>query len=165
MGVRASAQLDLAWPAQQHVPPGGYYLIYGNDGAGGAVDYDTPLTPPRRAWPDGEGKIGAGLGPAGSGPAGYGHGGVGAGNGPAGLGMAGFGAEWLALRTGEFNDGDWILAVVGFDAAGNRVTPGIEQSIAVAGTPAQPADNPEPSAWATGVLSVDFSLSPDDEAA
>ena len=163
MGVRASAQLGLYWPTQQHVPIDGHYLIYANAGAGGAVDYGTPLTPPARAWPDGEGKIGAGLGPAGYGPAGYGHGGAGAGSGPAGLGMAGIGADWLSLRTDEFDDGDWILAVAGFDAAGNRVTPGIEQPITVAGSPQEPEANPEPQTWTGGVLSVDFSLSPDDE--
>ncbi len=165
MSIVADAQVEVRWPQQQAVPLGGWYDIFG-DAKSGAVDYGTPLNPGRiPAWPDDNAKIGAGLGRAGMGVAGYGDGGMGAGLGGAGLGMAGFGAEVISYITGALADGTHTLAVVGFDPAGNKVTPAdLETEIAVAGVPAPPGV-PTATNYDNGsdTLTLNWALSPDDE--
>lgn len=162
--IIADAQVEVNWPQQQGVPLGGWYDVFG-DGKTGSVNYSSPLNADKiEAWPDDEAKIGAGLGRAGMGVAGYGDGGMGAGLGGAGLGMAGFGAEVMTYTTPELADGTHKLAVVGFDPAGNAVTPAdLEEEIAVAGVP-EPPGVPEATAYDNGsdTLTLGWALSADD---
>ena len=143
MAITASGQVELLWPQQQQVDLGGSYDIYRDD-RNGVVVFDSAhkLNPsPIAAWPDGEGKIGAGLGAAGQGSAGYGFGGIGAGQGAAGLGMAGFGAELMSYVTSLLADGVWKFAIVAVDAAANPSAPaaGKEVTATIAATPKPPA--------------------------
>jgi len=169
MGIVAKSAARIRWPAQQQVPLNGAYRIYRDDGAGGGIDYDTPCNAdPIAAWPDGEGKMGAGLGPAGSGAAGYGYGAYlpGAGEGAAGLGMAGFGADWHEWITAELADATYLFAVVGLDAAGNlSETPAdVLAAVTLAAAP-DPPGVPSPTAYEKGTdtLTLGWPLSADDE--
>ena len=162
--IVASAQIEISWPTQQSVPLLGYFQIY-KDAQDSAVDYDSPVNPsPIPAWPDGAGKLGDGLGEDGEGADGYGHGGMGDGIGADGMGMDGFGAAMLSFVTPPLDDGDWEIAVVGYDGAGNAITPAtIEQAVSLAGTP-DPPGIPEASAYDDGPdsLTIDWELSDDD---
>lgn len=164
MGIVAHGQITARWPQEQSTPLDGYYRLYGDDD--GSVDYSAALTPRQvQAWPDGEGKIGAGLGPAGSGPAGIGYGGIGCGMGGAGMGLCGFGAGMLEAATRRLDDGDWTLAVVGFDPTGNPAAPagGPTATAEVAGTPAAAIVTADEYNDGTDTLTLAITLSSDDE--
>ncbi len=165
MPIIAEARIALRWPSQQQVPLDGSFNVYRDD-RDGDVDYETPVNGSEiPAWPDGAGKIGAGLGRDGMGADGFGDGGVGDGLGIAGLGPDGFGAHFLEFPTPLLADGTWELAVVGLDAAANAVTPAvIERQASVAGTPGPPGV-PEASNYDSGTdtITLQWALSPDDE--
>jgi len=164
MAIHAgNAVARVRWPQPQQVPLGGLLKIYRNDGAGGDVDYGAVVAQVP-AWPDGAGKIGAGLGRGGQGAAGFGDGGIGAGLGAAGLGLAGFGAAWQQAAVGPLPDGTYALAACGVDAAGNVVTPADETAgAALAGTP-RPASDFSATAYnpAGPSLTLGWTKSPDD---
>jgi len=169
MGIVAHSAARIRWPAQQQAPLDGAFGVYRDDGAGGGIDYGTACNAdPIPAWPDGEGKMGAGLGPAGSGAAGYGYGAYlpGAGEGAAGLGMAGFGADWHEWITADLADATYLFAVVGLDAAGNlSETPAdVLAAVTLAAAP-DPPGVPSPTAYekATDTLTLNWPLSGDDE--
>lgn len=164
MSIVADSKAVLTFSQQQQVLLGGKFNVY-RDNRDGNVDYVTALpTCPIEAWPDGEGKIGDGLGPDGQGADGFGHGGVGDGLGADCLGMDGFGASLINFITPLLDDGTWEVAVVGIDAAGNKVTPAtIEQQVALAGTPDPPSDLETDSYNAgTDTLTLTYDLSDDD---
>ena len=168
MPITAKARIAISFLQAQHVPLGSHYDVY-RDNRDGALAAKINFTPVD-AWPDGHGKVGAGLGPAGYGPAGYGNGGVGAGAGPAGYGMAGFGGDVLSFTTEPLLDGDWLLGVVAVDPAGNPATDpetyAATQTATVAGTPKPPASIAADSYDApTETLTLTLGLSPDDAAA
>ena len=166
MGIIAKSRALVRWLQRQSVPLGGWYNVYGDGGAGGGIDYGSPVNPrPLAAWPDGEGKIGAGLGPAGQGPAGTGLGGVGAGYGAAGLGPAGIGVAAMSLVTPLLSDGDYTFCAVPFDPAGNADTPASETAeVLLAGEP-KPPGVPQADSYddETDTLTLSWALSPDDE--
>lgn len=177
MTIIADAKVRVLWPAQQHVPLGGHYNLFRDD-RDGVIDYDTPVNPiPVQAWPDGEGKVGFGLGGGldedgqplgfGQGAFGYGAGGARFGQGGFGLGMHGFGAELHEYVTAPLADGTYRMAVVGYDGAGNRVTPAdVEVEVAVAGAPAPPG-RPTAATYDQPMdrLTLNWPLSKDDEEA
>ena len=171
MGIQAqSAKVTINWPSEVTIGPDGYFLVFGNDGAGGPVDYNTALTNRKTpAWPSGQYPGGFGTGPFGRGGFGYGYKGFGFGNGPFGRGPFGRGAAMLTASLSGVADGEgeagagWILAVVGYDAAGNADPQGDRTSVAldVAGEP-EPPGTVTPS-YTAGDVTFGFVLSPDDE--
>ena len=164
MAIIAEAQVELNWPQQQQVPLDGYYKVF-RDNRDGVVDYDSPVNAlPIPAWPEGVGKRAFGLGLFGAGMFGFGAVGYPFGHGRFGMGRFGFGAEMHAYLTPPLADGTWRFAVVGFDPAGNPAAPAaaIEHACGVAGSPRPPSDL-EATAYAAGVLTLDWTLSEDDE--
>ena len=167
MGIIASGRVVLRFAASRSVPPRGRYDVYANDGAGGGIDYDNPLNrSPIAPWPaDGRYRGGFGLGPLGEGGFGYGVGGVGFARGMFGAGPFGRGTHTVTFTTGELADGDYDLAVVASDPAGNPDDDGGGQvSVSVAATPAPPGvpaaakDDPE-----LDEIALTWDLSSDDE--
>jgi len=166
MGIVANSRAEVRWLQRQTVPLGGWYNLYSDGGAGGGIDYGTPVNArPIPAWPDGEGKRGWGLGRWGCGAWGHGEGGVGWGYGPWGLGPWGFGIGMMSHVTGLLADGTYTLAAVPFDPAGNADTPASQTAeVSLAGTP-RPPGVPTAAAYdgETGILTLSWALSPDDE--
>jgi len=166
MGIIAKSRALVRWLQRQSVPLGGWYNVYGDGGAGGGIDYGSPVNPrPLAAWPDGEGKRGWGLGPWGEGPWGQGQGGVGWGYGPWGLGPWGYGIATVSLVTPLLTDGTYTFAAVPLDPAGNADTPASETAeVLLAGTP-KPPGVPTATAYddETDTLTLSWQLSPDDE--
>ncbi len=169
MGIIAhSARAEISFSVPPSAPAQGYYLLYRNDGAGGAVDYNSPLAQrPIRPWGRGGGAFsGRGIGPRGSGGRGHGYAGFGRGNGPRGYGPRARGAKKITATTPKLADGTYIFAAVAYDPAGNADEPGsrIEATATLAGTPEAPgeisATNYDP---ATDVLTLSWTLSADDE--
>ena len=164
--ITADASAELAWAKSQSVPLGGWYDVYRSAPAGGAIDYESAVNPSAiEAWPGGVGKSGFGLGPFGRGLFGQGHGGgPGFGAGPFGRGPFGRGMILATYATPELADGLYQLAVVGYDPAGNAVTPATTTAaLALAGRPAPPGVPVAESYDAeTDELAVSFDLSRDD---
>ncbi len=175
MGIQAdSARATIRWPRQQEVPPGGTFNVYKNDGADGAIDYDTAINlRPIPAWPAGaEGKIGFGIGRFGENAFGFDGPGMGFGQGCFGLGYFGIGADWIRFTTPPLADGTpplddeaYEFAAVGTDEAGNETTPATETvSLALAGPPDPAADLAADSYTSgTDTLSLAWTLSADDD--
>ena len=169
MGIQAdSARALIRWPRQQEVlPPAGTFNVYKNDGAGGEIDYDTPVNlRPISAWgPGAEGKIGFGLGKFGETAFGFDGPGMGFGIGCFGLGYFGIGADWVTFTTPPLADGTWLFAAVGADEAENETTPATETvTLTLAGTPEPPADLAADSYTSgTDTLSLSWTASSDDE--
>jgi len=146
------------------VPLGGYYNIYG-DGKTGVVDYSAALNPlPIAAWPEGAGKRGFGWGLFGAGMFGFGAVAYPFGHGRFGMGRFGFGAEMHSYIMQSVADGAWLFTIVAFDPAGNPAVPvgSVEQSCTVAGYP-RPASGLDATAYAAGVLTLEWTVSEDDE--
>ena len=165
MGIVADAQVELNWAQQQDVPVDGAFNVYSAP-AGQALGYSNRLNASAiPAWPDGEGKIGWGLGGWGADPWGLGPAGLGFGGGGWGGDCWGIGAEPMSFDTVQLDDGAYQFAVVGLDAPGNQVTPAdMIVTATVAGTPAPPGV-PEPTDYddGTDTLSLAWALSADDE--
>lgn len=165
--IIARADVNVRWPQTQQVPLGGFYNIY-QDG-----DYSVPInSQPVAAWPNGQGKIGFGLGQFGMGYFGYNgvdpvnrHAGPGFGIGMFGMGYFGIGALPMNFVARDVLDGERTFAVVGFDAVGNPVTPpsGTNDTKIVAGIP-RPPEGLEAASYnnGTGELTLTITLSPDD---
>ena len=168
MGIIADAKVEVKFAASRSVDLAGGYRVYANDGAGGAVDYDTPLNGRLIApWPrGGRYRGGFGHGPFGKGGFGYGDGGVGFGNGPFGAGPFGRGTHTITFLTNELPDGDYDLAVVGYDAAGNADGAGLIIQVSVSGEPEPPgvptAAKADPE---VDTITLTWPLSSDDAAA
>ena len=166
MGIVAMAQVLVRWPPSQEILPGGYFHVFRDD-RDGVVDYDSPINPaPIPAWIDNEGKVGVGLGPFGEGAFGIGAGGAGLGGGHFGMGIFGVGAELISFTTPLLADGTWTIAVVGYDAAGNRVIVAVlEQTVTIAGSPERIPARPTFSNYDAGgnLVTANWALSPDDE--
>ncbi|HUS91157.1 MAG TPA: hypothetical protein VM695_04870 [Phycisphaerae bacterium] len=147
MGITATAQVLLRWPQTADVPAGGYYEVFG-DGGDGSVDYDSPINPtPIDAWPDRACMDG------------YGYGGGGYGRGRYGAAEA-----QLTHVTESVADGRQQFAVVPYDAADNPAAGNLEAAVMVRGVP-DPPTRLSAAAYAAGVLSLNFKLSADDDAA
>ena len=162
--IIAQSRARLKWATDPSVDPGGSYNVY-CDGGDASIDYETPINSSAiPAWPDGRGYYGFGVGRFGMGAFGIGEGGAGFGLGGFGLGEFGFGAAMLEYTTGEMDDGDYLLAVVAVDAAGNKTTPAaIEEDITLAGIPDPPTDlAAESYDDATDTLTLSWTLSQDD---
>jgi hypothetical protein len=144
--ITADASAELAWAKSQSVPLGGWYDVYRSAPAGGAIDYESAVNPSAiEAW--------------------QGHGGgPGFGAGPFGRGPFGRGMILATYATPELADGLYQLAVVGYDPAGNAVTPATTTAaLALAGRPAPPGVPVAESYDAeTDELAVSFDLSRDD---
>ncbi|NLF33262.1 MAG: hypothetical protein GX591_20545 [Planctomycetes bacterium] len=160
--IARSSAVRLRWPQQSGVA---WFNIYSDGGSGGAIDYDTPLNArPIVAWPDGEGYGGWGLGRWGYGRWGASAAGAGWGLGLWGFGPWGYGRGGLAHVVRYLADGTHTFAVVGFDAAGNAVTPAaVTAAVTVAAAP-RPPSRLRPTAWdgPNNTLTLSYTLSPDD---
>jgi len=163
VSIVATSRVRLSWPAEQHVPLGGRYYVYGGIGS---VGYASPLAGPLPAWPRPQTKIGFGLGSFGGGAWGVGDAdGVGFGMGHFGYGPFGIGGESLSVDLAHLADGTWHFAVCGCDAAGNVETPAaVTTNIALAGQPAPPSRLRATaySAGGGGTLSLAWTKSSDD---
>ena len=145
MGLTATAQVLLRWPQTADVPAGGYYEVFGDDGAG-AVDYDAPINSAAiDAWPDRACVDG------------YGYGGGGYGRGRYGAAEA-----QLSHVTEPVADGRRLFAVVPYDQADNPAAGNLEAAAIVRGEP-QPPRRLVATAFADDVLSLGFSLSRSDD--
>jgi hypothetical protein len=164
MSVVATSRALIRWPQDQRVSLRSRFNLF-RDAQDGVVDYSAHINPAELpAWPDGAGKIGAGLGRAGYGPAGLGDGGVGGGYGMAGFGPAGFGAGALSAETPLLADGAWKFGLAAADAAGNGQAPaaGLELAAELAGVP-RPARSVVAAAYAGGALTLTLALSLDEQ--
>jgi len=164
MAIVAKAAVRLQWPQEQQVPLGGAYRAY-RDNRDGQIDYDAAVNAkPLPAWPEGEGKMGFGLGAFGACPFGF-EGGLGFGLGAFGSGPFGFESGPMQYVTAPLDDGTWKFAVVGFDAAGNGLVPSsVTASATIAGVPLPPGV-PQIVQYdaQSDCLTVQWTLSPDDE--
>ena len=138
--IIAQAPVRIRWPAQAVVPVGGYYNIYRRQ-SGGAFDYDAAPVNAQSiaAWPNGN-HPGRGYGPRGMRPRGRVAFGAPRGLGPRGLGQRGVGIFYQEFVTDWTDDGDYDFCVIGYDPAGNRITPAVAiAAVTVAGTPLPPS--------------------------
>jgi hypothetical protein len=137
-------RVRLTWQAGTYLDEGlAAFDVYTN-GGGGAVDYALPLNEmPLPATPGG------------AAPWGYGCGGFGVG----GYGVSAAAYEWT---TDHLGPGEWRFAVVGVDAAGNRLA--VAAEIALDVTPAsRPAGNVRLAGYdpGTSVATIAWDASPD----
>ncbi len=166
--IAEDARIEVQMPAQPDLPErgdGGTIKLFANDGAGGAVDYETPIAGDLAAWPSTARGTGAGLGAAGEFAAGLGAVGVGAGEFFAGFGFAGFGIAALVVISKRMADGTYNVAAVAYDAAGNASgAPHETDGVVIAGTP-KPPGKPTAEAYESGsdTLRLGWLLSGDDE--
>ncbi len=141
----------------------GYFQVFSRV-VGAAWDWDAPLLRRRfNPFPDGRCPGGLGSGPLGTGSLGHGYWGVGLGAGMCGRGPLGRGTRTLKATGPAMADGDYDIAVVGYDELGNADTVGdrVEAEITLAGVP-QPPGEPVAS-WVASAATMTFELSPDDE--
>ena len=110
----AGGRIRLTWQAGAYLDPDLEAFDIFGDGRSGSVDYAAPLN---------EAPIAAR--PGGRTPWGYGTGGF-------GVGAWGASAAEYEWTTGVLEPGTWRLAVVGSDAAGNRLAAGAEVEVQVA---------------------------------
>lgn len=143
MPIIASDNIQINWPIRHDLGEGCGFNIY-LSAAGGEVDFAAPINAsPVPAWPfELQGRrIAWGKGPWGRGRWGVGDGGFGWGSGPWGSGPWGRGSTLLEYLTNKLTDGEYKLAVVPVDAAGNEDTAAATiATVTVAGTPAAPTE-------------------------
>lgn len=168
--INARTEVLLRWPHDQAVAADAVYHVHANDGAGGAMEYDTAINPqPIPAWADGaEHRASwyrgdwyndpwyAGVDPTSWYRAPWYR-------GDWYRGAAGM----VHYTTDALADGDWEFAVVAEDPAGNKTTPAaVTAEITLAGTP-QPPTNLQAAAYddGTDTLTLTWTLSTDDQAA
>jgi hypothetical protein len=164
MGIQAKNTAVLRWPQQQALLPGSTYDVFRDD-CNGLVDYDRRINPsPIPAWPEGEGKLGFGLGPFGMDPFGLeGINGLGFGQGAFGLGFFGFEVVPVDHYVTPLRDGLWRFGVLAVDPAGN-VSESVEDEAAIVGAPEPPAKIAAADYALVGDrLTLDVGLSADDE--
>jgi len=143
-GDGAGAEVRLTWQAGLYLDANLEAFDVFGDGAGGTVDYDSPLNEaPLPARPDGWE------------PWGYGAGGF-------GVGAYGQSAAVYVWTTDPLPAGVHTLAVAATDAAGNRLTTAAEVQVTVAPLP-RPPENVRAAAYDpnTAVATLAWDPSPD----
>ncbi len=160
MTILARARAAVRWPTQRSVPLRGSFNVFLDGDLANAIN-----PAPIAAWPDGEGRIGWGLGDWGVGR--WGMGDVPRwGNGTWGVGTWGFPQRMLQHVTPKLRDATYDFGVVGYDAAGNPAAPGAatEATATLAGTPNEPgAPTADDYDDGTDALTLGWPLSSDDE--
>ena len=164
--ITAKSRVRLTWPAQHQVPPGGYYHLF-HRVSGGSWDWGVASrinVDPIEAWPQGR-HPGFGYGPFGQRAFGYPAFGAPFGYGPFGSGPFGFGTFSLEYITDWYDDGDHEFAAIGYDKAGNAVTPATAVgTVTLAGEPIPPSDlSADSYDSGTDTLALSWALSPDDQ--